>query len=174
MVETVFEKSKPIFEACSRFLLLKDIKSLERIQRGATKFILGDYNSDYKCHLLSLNLFPLMYIYSKDEWHFLFLKELEISTKLSFDILNYVSFCPNSTCSSTSNKLVRVQSSTNAPKFFYFNWLPHLWNTLSPIDLSNSFHSIYQNSGQTSPLAPLHWLLRPAESTYFSVSLSLF
>ena len=38
--------------------LLKDIDSLERVQRHVTKFILSDYTSDYKTRLKQL-----MYIY---------------------------------------------------------------------------------------------------------------
>ena len=40
--------------------LIKDIIKLERVQRRSTKFILKDYESDYKCKLTSLNLLPLM------------------------------------------------------------------------------------------------------------------
>ena len=40
--------------------LLKDITSLERIQRRATKFILNDFSSDYKSHLVALQILPLM------------------------------------------------------------------------------------------------------------------
>ena len=39
----------------------RDIISLERVQRRATKYILNDYTSDYKSPLLSLHLLPLMY-----------------------------------------------------------------------------------------------------------------
>ena len=39
---------------------LKDIQSLESIQRRATKYILSDYSSDYKSRLVCLQLFPLM------------------------------------------------------------------------------------------------------------------
>ena len=41
--------------------LICDISSLERIQRRATKFILNDNVSDYKTHLVKLNILPLMY-----------------------------------------------------------------------------------------------------------------
>ena len=39
---------------------LKDIATLERIQRRATKFILNDFSSDYRSHLVTLRLLPLM------------------------------------------------------------------------------------------------------------------
>jgi len=40
---------------------LKDISILERVQRRATKYILKDYHSSYKCRLIQLDLLPLMY-----------------------------------------------------------------------------------------------------------------
>ncbi len=40
--------------------LIRDIKSLERIQRRATKYVLNDYTSNYKERLVALNLLPLM------------------------------------------------------------------------------------------------------------------
>ena len=41
--------------------LLKHISFLEKVQRRSTKYILNDFESDYKSRLISLNLFPLMY-----------------------------------------------------------------------------------------------------------------
>ena len=40
--------------------LLKDIISLEKMQRRATKYLLNDFSSSYKSRLLSLNILPLM------------------------------------------------------------------------------------------------------------------
>uniref|UniRef100_A0A1X7T6X9 Reverse transcriptase domain-containing protein n=2 Tax=Amphimedon queenslandica TaxID=400682 RepID=A0A1X7T6X9_AMPQE len=39
--------------------LIKDITTLERVQRRATKYILNDYSSDYKSRLISLQILPL-------------------------------------------------------------------------------------------------------------------
>ena len=41
--------------------LIKDTITLEKIQRQATKFILKDYDTDYRTRLLKLDLLPLMY-----------------------------------------------------------------------------------------------------------------
>ena len=41
--------------------LLQDITILEQLQRRSTKFILNDYQSDYKTRLIKLNMLPLMY-----------------------------------------------------------------------------------------------------------------
>ena len=39
---------------------LKDIQSIENVQRRATKFITNDYSSDYKYRLICLQILPLM------------------------------------------------------------------------------------------------------------------
>ena len=36
---------------------------LEKMQHQVTKAILNDYTSDYKSHLIKLQLLPLMYVY---------------------------------------------------------------------------------------------------------------
>jgi len=41
--------------------LIKDIEILERIQRRAAKYIIGNNQMDYKSRLLSLYLLPLMH-----------------------------------------------------------------------------------------------------------------
>ena len=50
---------------------LKDIQSIEQVQRKATKYILNDYTSDYTTRLLSLNLLPLMYRFELQDIMFL-------------------------------------------------------------------------------------------------------
>ncbi len=44
-----------------RPMLVKDTEALERIQKRATKFILGTDSGDYKARLVKLKLLPLMY-----------------------------------------------------------------------------------------------------------------
>ena len=51
--------------------LIKDISCLECEQCRATKYILNNFSSDYKTHLLKLNLLPLMYIYELNDILFL-------------------------------------------------------------------------------------------------------
>ena len=43
--------------------LLKDIQKIERVQRRATKYILNNYENDYKQRLIKLHLLPIMYFY---------------------------------------------------------------------------------------------------------------
>ena len=55
--------------------MIKDTLTLEKVQRQATKFILNDYESDYKTRLLKLDLLPLMYIL--DFYDILFIKDFQ-------------------------------------------------------------------------------------------------
>ena len=85
--------------------LLKDIITLETIQRRATKFILGDYTSSYKSRLTKLHLLPLMMALELYDITF-FIKSFKQPTH-SFNILNFVSFNQNSTRSGTHCKLIQ-------------------------------------------------------------------
>ena len=70
--------------------LLKDINSLERVQRCATKFILSDYTSDYKTRLKQLSILPLMYTYEIADIMF-FVNSIK-NPSPRFNILNYLDF----------------------------------------------------------------------------------
>ena len=122
--------------------LIKDIISLERIQRRSTKFVLNDYQSDYKTRLMKLHLLPLMHFFECSDILF-FIKNLKHPSP-NFNMLDYVAFCsgPVSTRSVTSCKLQHRHTKSNKARFFYFNRLPVLWNSLPSIDLSLSFPSL--------------------------------
>ena len=75
--------------------LIRDITTLERVQRRVAKFILNDYISSYKSRLQQLNLLPLMYIYELNDLMFL-IKSLNTPTD-NFNIRNFISFNTNST-----------------------------------------------------------------------------
>ena len=113
---------------------------LERVQRRATKFILSDYNSDYKSRLCSLNLLPLMMHYEILDIAF-FLNSMT-STSTPFDILNYVSFITGSSRAANLNKLKHCSSNTKAIGHSYFHRLPRLWNALPAIVQHQSVPSI--------------------------------
>ena len=68
--------------------LLKDFSALERIQRRATKYILHDFNSDYRERLLSLKLLPLMMQFELLDILF-FIRCLKHSPK-EFPILTFI------------------------------------------------------------------------------------
>jgi len=69
---------------------IKDIHTLERVQRRATKFILNDYTSSYKSRFQQLNLLPLMYTYELNNVMFL-IKSLNMPTG-NFDIRKHIFF----------------------------------------------------------------------------------
>jgi len=66
---------------------MKDIMSLERVQRRATKFILNDYSSNYKYRLVKLGMLPLMCVYELANIMF-FIKSLRCPNS-SFSILTF-------------------------------------------------------------------------------------
>ena len=121
---------------------LKDILSLERIQRRATKYILSDSYSDYKSRLVSLQLLPLMYWFDLQD--VLFLVKCLKDESDSMNIYKYITFVSSSTRSSTSNKLVHNFFRTSTTRHFYFNRGVLLWNALPStcVDLSLSIPTI--------------------------------
>ena len=119
--------------------LLKDIITLENIQRRTTKFILNDFTSDYKSRLVKLNLFPLMLLFELYDLTFFF-KCLKFPSS-AFDVTKFVTFSSSSTRSSTNHKLIHSKSSTNLSRHFYFNRLPRLWNSLPVFSLDQSLSS---------------------------------
>ena len=120
--------------------LLKDVMALEGIQRRATKYILRDYSSDYKYRLVTLQMLPLMMQLELHDIMFL-VRCLKEPTN-AFNISAYVTFSSNSTRSSTFCKMNHSLSKTNSSQHFYFNRIPRLWNSLPPIDLTQSVSCI--------------------------------
>ena len=118
-----------------RPFLIKDILLLERVQRGATKFILDDYNMDYKLRLTNLKLLPLMYIYELTDILFA-IKSLKRRTS-NFDISQYLQFNESTTRSSNTKICHKIYNNTITANS-YFCRLPRLWNALPIIDLTLS------------------------------------
>ena len=100
--------------------LLKDIQSLERIQKQATKFILNDYDSDYKSRFQTLHLLPLMYHFELNNILF-FINSIKNPSR-NFNILHYLHFTKGNT--------------------IYFIRFLHLWNSLPPLDLTLSANTL--------------------------------
>ena len=119
---------------------LKDIQSLESIQRRATKYILSDYSSDYKSRLVYLQLFPLMMQFELNDIMFLVTSIQNPST--SFNILQYITFSTSSTRASVNCKLLHHAARTNKTRHFYLHRVPRLWNSLPAINLNQSVASI--------------------------------
>ena len=129
--------------------LIKDIKSIERIQRRATKFILHDYTSEYKSRLISLHILPLMYWLELQDLLFLIKCLKEPSD--NFNPLSFISFVNSNTRSATANKLKVNFNRTCHSRHFYFNRIVRLWNSLPVIDLSLSYATL------KSTLRQLFW-----------------
>jgi len=80
--------------------LLKDIVTLEKIQHRATKYILNDFTSDYRSHLIALLLMMQLELYDV----MFFIRSLKQPTD-AFTIYDHVTFHTGSTHSSTHLKL---------------------------------------------------------------------
>ena len=105
--------------------LIRDIMILERVQRRATKWILGDYTTNYKDRLISLQMLPLMITYEINDILF-FLKSLS-TPSTAFDIRQFITFSTNPY---RNSNLLHVACSNNTSRHFYFSRLPRLWNSL--------------------------------------------
>ena len=119
--------------------LIKDIVCLENIQRRATKFILHDFESDYRTRLVRLNLPPLMREYELIDIAF-FIISIKYPTG-NFNIKDFICFSSSSTRSQTSSKSHQPVR-TNSHRHFYFNRISRLWNFLPVIDLDMPVSSI--------------------------------
>ena len=116
--------------------LIKDILKLERIQRRATKFLLG-CTLDYRDRLIKLNILPLMYYFELADILFL-INSLKNPTS-RFNICNFVKIQDN-TNTRSSDKLTfkHIFCSSCLESHFYFNRIPRLWNRLPALDMTLS------------------------------------
>ena len=113
--------SKSSINLCSQLwqpYLLKNIITLERIQRRATKFILNDYQSSYRFRLVKLHLLPLMYLFKLYDIIFV-IKSLKNPT-ISFNIYNYIQFHSSSSRLSHASKLIHHRFTNLATHHFFF------------------------------------------------------
>ena len=79
------------FQYCSPLWhphFIRDITSIETLQRRATKYILCDFSSDYKSRLIRLKILPLMMTFELQDVLFFIKSFKEPST--SFDIRNFL------------------------------------------------------------------------------------
>ena len=119
---------------------MKDIETLEKIQRRTTKYIVSDSSLDYRGRLVSLQLLPLMYFYELLDL-LLLIQSLK-NPDSSFDIKNYITFSSHDTRSGSCSKILLSHNSTNRSRHFYFYRIARLWNALPHIDLSLSLNTI--------------------------------
>ena len=122
--------------------MVKDILSVERVQRKATKYVLSDYSNDYKLRLQSLHMLPLMYWLELQD--IMFLVKCLQDPHDCMNIRSHVSFSPSGTRAGSGNKLKYEYRRTSNGRHFYFNRIVRLWNKLpsSCIDLTKSFATV--------------------------------
>ena len=113
--------------------LIKDMNSLERLQGRATKYIMFDFQLDYKSRLVALKLLPLMYRHEYIDVVFFFMHR-----DSHFDILNYFSFTSSSTRGSSHNKLIHFSLNRFAARHTFFHRFPRLWKSSPPVNLTLS------------------------------------
>jgi hypothetical protein len=109
------------------------LKLLEGIQRRATKFILNNYDSDYKTRLINLNLLPLSYfreicdlcLYYKCRYN---LCNLDLSLLIPSNQKTVMTRQARD-----RNRLAIAQTKTETFAKFYTKRLPNLWNNI-PLD----------------------------------------
>ena len=89
--------------------LIKDIKSLEKVQRRATKYILNDYVSDYKARLCKLKLLPLMRWFELQDIMFI----VKCMQQQSDDIRELVSFTSSKTRAGCSGHSLQIKFARN-------------------------------------------------------------
>ena len=136
MIRSKITYCSPVWRPC----LIKDILLLERVQRRATKYILCDFNSDYKSRLISLHLLPLMYTYELADI-LLLVKSLQYPDP-SFPVMKYIAFSSSNTRSGSFMKLTHQSSNLSTAHHTYFKRIVRLWNVLPPIDIKLSLFTI--------------------------------
>ena len=118
--------------------LIKDITMPEHVQRRATKFITGDYESDYKSRLLKLDLLPLMHWYELQDLLCLIKCLQNQPENINIDHVKFVS-----SGTRRSNRTLQYNyTRTTAARHFFFNRVVRLWNALQPINIDLPFNSI--------------------------------
>ncbi len=145
--------------------LIKDILSVERVQRKATKYILNNYSLDYKTRLERIHLLPLMYWLEMQD--IMFLVKCLQDPNDTINIRSHISFSSTTTRAGSDNKLKYKYQRTSAGRHFYFNRVARLWNKFPAtcLDLSKSFCAIkkmsvtfYGNISRSNLILKIHAL----------------
>ena len=131
----IVEASKCPFRVLAYFALVPFRSAFQHLPRRASKYILGDYTSDYKTRLIKLNLLPLMYIFELLDILF-FIKSFK-SPNSSFNISHYITF-NNTSTRSGGKKLIHTTSNNLIQANSYFCRISRLLNALPIIDLACS------------------------------------
>ncbi len=111
-----------------RPFLVRDIQSIERIQRRATKYILSDFTIDYKTRLSSLSMLPLMYWLDLQD--LVFMVKCLKDPRDTINIFRHISYVNSSTRGSSAGKLTHRYTRLSSTRHFYFHRVVKLWNSI--------------------------------------------
>ena len=104
---------------------------------SATKWILSDFNSNYKSRLLALyRLTPTCEFADLS-----FILKSFHSPKPKFNIMDYSFISFRSGLTRSTWKMYIPFNPSNRSRHFFFSRLPRLWNSLPPLDPSSSISS---------------------------------
>ena len=93
-----------------RPMYIKDIQSIERVQKRATKYILNDFTSCYKSRLLKLKLLPLMHWLELQDIMYL-VKCLKLPQNTIAQLVSFIS--SKTRAGQTGRKLYVTRGKTN-------------------------------------------------------------
>ena len=128
---------RPHLEYCMQACcssLIKDIKSLERVQRKATKMVRGLRGKSYRERLISLNMFSLHYRRMRGDLIEVF-KIYKGIDKLDFGKLFTINMNPTR---GHSCKLVKKFTKKLFRQSFFTNRVINTWNNLPPCIVESS------------------------------------
>ncbi len=124
----------------------KQLKSVESVQRRATKYILNDYTSDYETRLVKCNLLP--FCYSKEVNDLCFLYKC-IHNLYNIDIRGILGFYDASTSrtrlANRPYNLVPLRKPPKKAKDFFTRRIVRTWNAL-PVEIISTLPSFTNNS----------------------------
>ena len=143
------------FNAVLKNPLLKDIRSIERVQRRSTKFILNDYASGYKSRLISTNLVSLSLWFEFMDT--MYLINCFKYPEEHFNIFSFEKFTTNRTRPSSNCKLKCILPlSSNNHLILFFLSCSEIMEYFPIIDLHLSIN-IPKTQSTHFLLEPLHW-----------------
>ena len=123
-----------------------DVKALERVQRGMTKYILGYPDASYEIRCQELNILPLSFRREVMDLVFLF---KSIHAIHDFSVHDHIEIIPSNTGRRSANSGLLLRGKHVRTETFmasYFNRIVNIWNSL-PQNLRDSACLGYFKSG---------------------------
>ncbi len=142
LVKSVFDYGSIIWNGCSKECL----GLIEGVQRRATKYILLNYEMDYKSRLQALNMLPLCYTFEMKDLVFFYKC---INNQYDFSIHNVLDIRQINTRTMNGLSIIQHLAKTETYKHFYTNRIVKLWNLLpadiKQLECSNRNASLFKN-----------------------------